>query len=221
MRKLSNQYEGVELNSIADKELRKFVKIEREKEELRKIVKIISHDELQELINKYRTTPLYRKTDVKCQFYVPTPNFYGEPIIGEFKKGGLGMRGSIDYRLESMRAFGERLKKWETFPFVTKNGQNNTTEENDLMIKEQLSPKLFGNFIGRRMIKVHSVLKDVIANIEYDMEVSLPTEMNEQEEREYINSYLQTDEVKELIYGSINNIKSFEFGSVDEKWEVV
>jgi len=215
-----DQYEGVELNSIPDKEQRKFIKTEREKVELRKVVKITSHDELQELINKYRSTPLYRKRDVDCNFCIPTPNYYGEKIIGEFQTGGMGMGSSIRYRLESGKPFGENLKEYDYFPFVIKNGGNKTKDENDLQIKERLSPKLFGNSVGHRIIKINSVLSKVIVNCEYDMEISLPTEMTEQKEREYINSYLQTDEVKELIYGSFGKIQSFEIGSVDEKWEI-
>jgi len=220
METLLDQYEGVELKSIKDKELRKFIKTEREKKELRKVVKITSHDELQELINKYRSTPLYRKRDVDCNFCIPTPNYYGEKIIGEFQTGGMGMDSCIKYRVESAKPFGEELVQYKSFTFVIKNGQNRTKDQNDLQIKERLAPKLFGNSVGRRMIKINSVLSKVIANVVYDMEISLPTEMTEQEEREYINSYLQTDEVKELIYGSVENIQSFQFGAVDEKWEV-
>jgi hypothetical protein len=221
MNNLVKHYEGMELQSIEDKGIRKFVKLEREKEELKKSIKITSYEELQELINKFRGSLIYRK--VGCSFYIPTPNYYGEKIIGKLVQGSSMLGASINYHLESGKPFGNlsRESNTEMFPLVIKDGQNNTKDRNDWMIKDNLSPQLFGNSVGHKTINIKSVLSEMVANIEYDMRIPLPKEMTEEEEQEYINSFLQTKEIKELIYGSIKNIKSFKFNKINEQWSEV
>ena len=223
--RLLKKYEGVDIDTIKDKVLRKFIQKERDKVEFKIRVKITSHEELINLIHKFRKSPTYRS--VGAYFYIPTPNSYGSIIKGSLKTSFGEMGAYIKYNYKSaiptLYSQFDEYKKIvsDSFPLIIKNGGRTTTEQNDKNIKENLSPKLFGNFVGYKEISIKSILSEMVANVSYQIRINLPKEMSAEEEKEYINSYLQKEDIKELIYGSTKNITNFQFGKVDEKWEEV
>ena len=215
--RLLKKYEGVDIDTIKDKVLRKFIQKERDKVEFKIRVKITSHEELINLIHKFRKSPTYRS--VGALFYIPTPNSYGSTINGSLTTSRGEMGAYINYNYKSAIIRMKQIGKY--FPLTIINRKDNTTEENDKRIKEDFSPKLFGNSVGYKEINIDSIVEKMSANISYQIRINLPKEMSAEEEKEYINSYLQKEDIKELIYGSTKNITNFQFGKVDEKWEEV
>jgi hypothetical protein len=134
------------------------------------------------------------------------------------------MMGYIGFRLES----GKEMTKLDGTHFVGyvtlqfKNGRDSTVEANDELIKFMFEEYVFQPFVKSMGYRVSSVLTQMEAKIEYELRIPFAREMSEEEEREYIDVYLQKDDVIKLVYQP-TNITSFQFedDGLDEEWREI